>query len=159
MRMSTEERFWSKVDKTETCWLWTAGLHEFGYGHWAYGGRGGPQTTSHRFAWVVTHGEIPSGMFVCHRCDVPACVNPAHLFLGTHKQNMTDMVARGRNQRGARHALAKLTTSDVDLIRAACAAGETQKVIARRFSVSQASISNIRVGKRWTSHQTESRTA
>lgn len=95
------DRFWSKVDRTGTgCWLWLASLTGAGYGQfWLNGRREG----AHRVAWELTYGPIPDGLLVCHDCpdgDNPRCVNPAHLFLGTTKDNADDMVAKGRGATG-----------------------------------------------------------
>src|SRR4026208_1191601 len=73
------QTFWSKVQKTDSCWLWTGLKNHNGYG--VFGGRQ-HRTTTHRKMWAMTNGLIPDGLFVCHRCDTPACVNPDHLFLG-----------------------------------------------------------------------------
>ena len=90
-------RFWSKVQKTDGCWLWTGSRNRT----WAYGrfrsGPGRRSVLAHRFAWELVHGPIPGGLFVCHHCDNPSCVNPEHLFLGTHTDNMRDMVNKGRD--------------------------------------------------------------
>lgn len=89
-----EDRFWFYVSKRESCWLWTGGLNEYGYGKFNPDRR--RPVLSHRFAWTITHGPIASGLNVLHRCDNPPCVNPAHLFLGTQGDNMHDMHAKGR---------------------------------------------------------------
>ena len=89
-----EQRFWEKVLKTESCWIWV-GCKQSGYGF--IFGVGG----AHRAAWKLLRGEIPDGMEVLHNCpggDNPACVNPAHLWLGTHADNMRDMKEKGRGR-------------------------------------------------------------
>ena len=105
-----EIRFWPKVNKDgpihpklkTRCWVWTAGVSRFGYGELAIGG--GKKIRAHRFAWVLSHGPVPNGLFVLHRCDNPPCVNPEHLWLGTRVDNIADMVAKGRGSSGYRNA-------------------------------------------------------
>ena len=97
---STEQRVWSKVQKTESCWLWHGAINAHGYGNFAV--REGPNRNlktvlAHRFALTLHGVDIPSGMQVCHRCDVRNCVNPVHLFLGSNADNIRDMVAKGRS--------------------------------------------------------------
>lgn len=93
---SSQIRFWNKVVRTRSCWLWTAAKNEKGYGVF---GLGQETDKAHRIAWRLINGLIPQGLFVLHRCDVPACVNPKHLFLGTNIDNVRDMIAKGRNSK------------------------------------------------------------
>ena len=114
-------------DPNSGCWLWTGYLSSNGYGriHWR-----GRSFQSHRASYVAHRGEIPDGLFACHRCDTPACVNPAHLFLGTHADNMADMAAKGRGKKSPLAAeLAKLAERE--------ASGEwiNRRAEARRLGV------------------------
>ena len=96
-----ESRFLVYVEKSEDgCWTWT-GKSRSGEGM-RYGlfRANGKYQGAHRVAWQIVHGAIPAGMHVCHHCDNPICVRPDHLFLGTHLDNMRDMVAKGRNRHG-----------------------------------------------------------
>jgi hypothetical protein len=94
----SETRFWSQVarDSDSKCWEWQAGLNKQGYGMMRFDG---PPENAHRISWKLANGRnIPPGMCVMHSCDNRRCVNPAHLSLGTHEQNMADMVAKGRSR-------------------------------------------------------------
>lgn len=94
-------RFNRKVERSEQgCWLWVGALRPNGYGNFFLGNK---TTCAHRAAWTLANGQIPDGLQVLHRCDVPNCVNPSHLFLGTQKDNMQDMIAKGRQGSHARH--------------------------------------------------------
>lgn len=98
-RLSPEERFWAKVEKTDGCWIWSGATNKsgpFGYGQFRIPGNRVP---AHRVAWEMIHGPVPEGLWVLHDCDMPKCVNPSHLFLGTAKDNAADMIAKGRNRR------------------------------------------------------------
>lgn len=94
-------RFWAKVDKTEGCWLWIAGSR----GQYGSIKISGQVVDAHRVSWQLAYGAIPDGLCVCHKCDVPLCVRPDHLFLGTKLDNNRDMYAKGRGQRGDRSGL------------------------------------------------------
>lgn len=134
------ERFWPKVDRRgeDECWPWTAALDAHGYGalnNWAER----RVLKAHRISYELANGPIPDGLFVCHRCDNPPCVNPGHLFLGTRDDNSADMVAKGRS--GSRP---NRTPEHVrDRIRAAWAAGQNFKDIGRAVGVSGTTVKKI----------------
>jgi hypothetical protein len=111
-----EERFFSKVNKIENgCWEWITGKSRDGYGVFSYNNK---DFRAHRLSYELHFGNIENGLCVCHKCDNPSCVNPEHLFLGSHKQNMEDKANKGRtyngNQKGSHNPGSKL--SDVDVI-------------------------------------------
>ena len=147
------------------CWLWTAAVSAGGYGA-AY--NNGKYQSAHRMSWELENGEIPAGVFVCHKCDTPSCVNPDHLFLGTPKENTQDMIKKGRRvapstknrmrgtdwqkahegklQSGEAHHMSKLTETDVLEIRSSC---ETGVFLAKKFNVSAKTISRVRRREIW----------
>ena len=173
---TVKERFEKKfvVDAESGCWLWTASKFPNGYGQIGIGGR---NRYAHRVSHELYVGPIPDGMLVCHTCDIPLCVNPSHLWLGTHADNMSDRNKKGRqaagNKHGARlhperlahgdnngarlypermprgeqHSGAKLTAVDVLAIRATV--GLTQKHLGLKYGVAQTQISRILSGKKW----------
>lgn len=97
-RITPSERFWSNVQKTDGCWVWT-GCRSHDYGLM---GANKARILAHRFSWELHYGPIPNGLGVLHRCDNPPCVRPDHLFLGTFEDNMKDKIAKGRQARGWR---------------------------------------------------------
>ena len=109
----------------------------------------GVEMEAHRASWLIHRGPIPKGIHVLHRCDVPGCVNPDHLFLGTHLENVGDMVAKGRQCVGEKNGGSKLTTKDVLDIRSARSRGESLASLSARFGVRENAISRIATGKRW----------
>lgn len=139
--------FWEKViisNDIDKCWIWSAYIDRktgYGYKQWF-----GVPTLVHRVSWILSHGEIPDGLFVLHKCDNKICVNPNHLFLGTQLDNMQDMIAKGRKivSNGERNGSAKLTRKQVDEIRQWYAqGGATQKEIAVKFGVQRTVVSRI----------------
>ncbi|MCC6591604.1 MAG: HNH endonuclease [Bryobacterales bacterium] len=143
--MTLSERFWSKVFKSDKCWLWTAGVINGGYGQIWVNGR---NRYAHRLSFEIANGPIPDGLDVLHACDTPACVNPAHLYLGDDKRNAADRVARGRSAhpRGTLHPMVKLTEESVRRI---YGDPRPQSVVAREFGVNQTHVSAIKSGRAW----------
>lgn len=145
-RPSLPERFdakW-KLDETTDCWMWTgakvarsAAYYQPIIGTWR-----GRTENAHRIAWLLYRGDIPNGLHVLHRCDRPLCVNPEHLFLGTHQDNMDDMIAKGRN-------CTKLTAEKVIAIRQRYDAGERPKDLAVEYGVTPTLIAYVGKRKNW----------
>lgn len=154
-------RFWSKTQKTETCWLWIAATDRKGYGYFSVGPKrsedGSIRNTmraSHRVAYEIANGPIPDALWVLHKCDNPRCVNPGHLFLGTSQDNVTDMDQKGRRvsnpMRGSRHANAILDEASVkEIVRRHRERGETQAGLAAEYGVSISTVNHIFTGRLW----------
>lgn len=168
-------RFWTKVNKTETCWLWTASRVNTGYGRF-YANR--HAISAHRFSYAIAYGAIPNALCVCHRCDTPSCVRPDHLFLGTNADNSRDMTNKGRSasgdkssarihkekrprgeqhwayktperMRGENNGRAQLSEQQVRDIRNRYACGALQCELAKEYNKSQSVISAIILRKLW----------
>lgn len=139
------------------CWLWTGNTGVDRYGKPTYG-RFGVMVARRRqksvqatkVAWELYRGPVPHGMWMLHKCDVKACVNPAHLFLGSHADNVADMVAKGRQSRGERHKGSKVSEDGARAIRAAYADGATQSALAERYGITQIQVSHIIRGISWS---------
>lgn len=138
-----------KVRFENDCWIYTAGDKEPRSGHMTIGYNGRTRLV-HRVAWEITNGPIPDGLCVCHHCDTPRCVNPAHLFLGTQGDNTADRDAKGRQRstRGVDHPNCRLTDEDVAAIRADYVPYKNSTfALAKKYGVHQATIWNITAGK------------
>lgn len=98
--MTPEERFWAKVDKSEGCWVWAGQVDRNGYGVLQIRSRASRMVRAHRYAYELAHGPIEPDLFICHRCDNPPCVNPAHLFAGSASDNNYDASRKGRHPQG-----------------------------------------------------------
>lgn len=137
--------FWARVEKSATCWIWRGLVKRNGYGCFYADGR---LRGAHRVSWELTNGPIPPGLCVCHNCpdgDNPLCVNPAHLFLGTVRENNRD-----RDRKGRTRTATKLTEEMVREIVALLRGGTiSQRSIAARFGVSDRTINCIASGRNW----------
>lgn len=165
-RRTLLDRFREKVEKTDGCWRWIGPTTRAGYGTISASVDGKTHIYAHRLAWEITNGPIPSGLFVCHRCDVPTCVNPAHLFVGSAADNNADMHAKGRaylgqrsrfrlnpegTTRGEMNPRARLTAAQVSAIRRRYAhGGVTHRGLAAEYGVRQRTIYDIVHRRSWT---------
>lgn len=149
-RQERELAFWANVKIKESgCWDWTAAKRDGRYGTFMLDGK---NERTHRASWILTFGKIPQGKWILHKCDRPICVNPGHLFVGTHKDNVDDMVHKGRSARGERAARTKLNGKIVDFIRRKYERfSRTFGTVAlgRKFGVSSQSISAVVTKVNW----------
>ena len=144
----------------EGCWIWTGMSVWYGYGvlEFSHGNR----VRAHRLSYILKHGPIPDGLCVCHKCDTPACVNPEHLFLGTHSDNMRDMTQKGRNgahrmpervMRGTGHPRSVLSDEDIKAIRSAYKRPaynkSNSKELAAQYGINLATVNKIVANKCW----------
>lgn len=132
-------RFWRHVQKTDTCWLWTAGCDTHGYGRTRDDDN--RDIGAHRASFLLAYGHIPDGLRVLHRCDNPSCVRPDHLFIGTQQDNVRDCIAKGRHS--------KLTPEQVTQIRQSLASGVSQLALSRAFNVKPTTICDIAHRRSW----------
>ena len=150
--MDLATRFWGRVspeDPVTGCRVWTLSLFaQTGYGQVRIAGKA---RTAHRVAWELTHGPIPPGIFVLHKCDNRPCCNPDHLFLGTQADNVDDMTAKGRSRRrnGPTHPSAKLTAATVVEARKRVEAGESIRAVARSLGMSHTAMRKVIDGRTW----------
>jgi HNH endonuclease len=149
LAVSLERRLLEKTIKLENgCWYCSAGGKEHRYGTIWFNNQ---SIGNHVASYLVHRGPIPHGILVCHTCDYSRCINPAHLFLGTHKDNMADMMNKGRNalRSGELNGRAKFTPDEILKIREMLDSGHTQQEVADAFSTSQGYISELHLRKRW----------
>jgi hypothetical protein len=142
--MTLEQRFWAKVEPMmddRGCWEWAGALDGPGYGRLKE--RSYKCVRASRLSWMIHFGPIPGDLFVCHRCDNRACVNPMHLYLGSRADNASDMTSRFRQARGSRQGCSRLQEQDVLAIRESSAAGVRQAELARHFGVSKGTIAFV----------------
>lgn len=136
-----EERFWNKVIKTKGCWIWKGAMQRGGYGVISAGFWKGKIIAAHRFSWYLHSGKYPNGKVVCHKCDNPACVKPAHLYIGTHADNVKDKVSKGRQA----ILTGKLSRKDVIKIRTLCQTKEiTQIEISKKYNITRQFVYRIK---------------
>ena len=145
-----EVRFWEKVRKTDTCWIWMASLDHAGYGQfhrWDNGRK--VMRKAHRVAYELKNGECPPDMCVLHSCDNPKCVRPEHLRLGTRSGNKKDQVDRHRIIFGDNCSWSKLDSTQVSQIRERIINGERLVDLAKEYRVSPSNLSRIKTGDSW----------
>ena len=144
LELTLREQLYRSLRKTKNgCWLWTLSVTSSGYGQMYVGRVAAP---AHRMSWIVHNGPIPKGIFVCHKCDNPRCINPDHLFLGSHSDNMGDMTRKGRSTRGSKNPRAKFTEAQIQEIRSS---KKSRKELAEKYGVWPETIWGIRTRRYW----------
>lgn len=152
LTLSQIDLFMSKIDKKETCWIWTGQKDSNGYGRCTVNRI--VASLAHVVSYVLHKGPIIKGLDILHSCDNPSCVNPDHLRMGTHKENMNDRDSRGRSKicpprKGVQSNFAKLTDNSVIEIRKCFSMGVKQIDLAVRFNVGASCINSIVKNKTW----------
>lgn len=159
--MTALERFEAKwiPEPNSGCWLWEGAAAYYGRSRSAAALRGSfhlglpghrQKMLAHQASWIIYRGTIPPGLCVCHSCDTPLCVNPAHLFVGTQMDNVTDHIMKGRGSLGRPIGAANTKTKlDADKVRQVRTSHDSARSLARRFGVNRTTIGDIRNGKNW----------
>ena len=147
--MPIEKRFWEKVEKHRKCWLWTGAIGH----HYGQIQNNGTLCPAHRVSWILKYGEIPKGLQVLHRCDVPLCVRPSHLFLGTQSDNIRDAMKKGRYKVmvGSLNGKALFSESEITELRKLAQRGVSFQSLADKHKVHVKTIEKI-VGRRSWKH-------
>lgn len=142
------QSYWRRVTKTDNCWSWIGDIDKrYGYGRVNIKDK---KYIASRVAWTIQHGSSPPrNKLVCHTCDNRRCVNPKHLFLGTHKQNSMDAANKRRMCHGAMHHLTTITALAVKQVRLAVSAGAKHRDVAERFNLTRSAVGAIVTGKNW----------
>ena len=150
---TVESRFWAKVQTAgpDECWLWLGSILNHGHGAFRNRRATGESFLAHRTSYEIANGPIPPGQVVRHTCDNKRCVNPAHMILGTQRDNMRDAEERLRFKQGEAHPVAKLTAADVKLIRNVLkpTTNKERLAIAGRLGVAQATVNDVVKGRTW----------
>ena len=146
MRMTTQDRFWSKVNKTDYCWIWTTGKSSNGYGSFYFNDK---TVSAHKFSWMLYYGKVIDNLKVLHTCDNRACVNPKHLYLGTSADNSRDMTDRDRQAKGENNGWSKLTKEQIISIKSYPYHRGLYRQLSKQFNVTPESISNVCRGIYW----------
>lgn len=154
MTSALTDKFWQRVEKraADECWPWNGTRNRSGHGKIWNGER---NVAAHRYAYALATGDKALDKIICHKCSVPYCVNPAHLYAGTYSQNTWDAIRAGSfnykgQGRGEAHSMAKLTEAQAVEIKHRLVAGGSVVAIAREYGVTKGAISRIRRGKNWT---------
>jgi hypothetical protein len=147
--LGTPEYFWSRGKRVGFCLEFDYMDRKNGYGALSFQGQ---RWRAHRLAWTLSRGPIPAGLFVCHTCDNRRCIEPLHLYLGTHRDNMRDAFHKGRciGQRGELGSAARLTEAQVRAIRVAHASGASYRALARQYGVAPTTIKALVLRRTWT---------
>lgn len=145
------DRFIEKVEKTDSCWNWTAGKYRGGYGQFRRLVDGKwTMAKTHRYSYEYFKGAIPKGYQICHTCDNPSCVNPEHLFAGTHKDNMQDMVKKGRRSLKTRNPQHRWLSKELAVqIREDHKQGLSYAELQEKYTQSKQQISRVVRGDIW----------
>ena len=147
--MNTIDRFFSKVNKTESCWVWESDINMNGYGYFQVKVNGKQKKVlAHRYSWMINNGEIPKDICICHTCDNRLCVNPLHMFLGTRADNRRDCVLKNRQAKGENCGQSKLTEENVKFIRSMDSVLKN-KDLAKQFNVSESTIERVLSRETW----------
>lgn len=145
------DRLWNRTDRSSGCWIWTGCVDGSGYGLISLNGK---MVKTHRLSWVLSNGQIPEGLFVCHHCDNRKCINPDHLFIGTNKDNMQDKVRKGRKNGGGpamgeHNGSAKMNAKKVIKIRELHKNGMSEKKISKQIGVGKSQVHRIIARQNW----------
>ena len=140
-----EERLYGRIETIPEvgCWIFIGALDSSGYGQIMYKTR---KWIAHRLSWFLTNGGIPAGMYVCHKCDTPSCINPSHLFLGTCKDNHADRNNKNRQAKGVANGNSVLGERDVKNI---LLDNRPIKIISSAYGVCEATIWNVKNRRTW----------
>lgn len=135
-----------KNQSRDVCWEWQGGIGGDGYGRFWFQGK---NVAAHRASAILHFGDVPKDKFVLHHCDNPKCVNPDHLMIGTHRENVAQMVKRGRVLCGEKNGSSVMTENQVRDIVAKLAAGAQVRTLAREMGISRSAVRNIAKGHSW----------